>query len=259
MNQVVVLAGGLATRLGARAATTPKVLVEIAGRPFLDRLLERIARSRVDEVVLLAGHLADRVRDHVASITPPVRVRVHDEVASTGGLRGTAGALRAALPLLEDAFVATYGDSLLAVDFAALLDALRARAADGAGGVMAVYRNEDAIEPSNARVEGDRVVAYDKARGPGVRYEHIDYGATALLRTVIEALPADEIIGLDRVQRELAASGRLGAFEARERFHEIGSPAGIAALEAHLLHERGREEAQQSTRDADAPPNGAAS
>lgn len=237
MNQVVVLAGGLATRLGARAATTPKVLVEIAGRPFLDRLLERVARSRVDEVVLLAGHLADRVRAHVSSITPPVRLRVHDEVASTGGLRGTAGALHAALPLLEEAFVVTYGDSLLELDFAALLDALRTRAAAGARGVMAVYRNEDAIEPSNARVEGDRVLAYDKTRAAAIRYEHIDYGATALLRTVIEALPPDRVVGLDEVQRDLAASGALGAFEARERFHEIGSLAGIAALEAHLAAE----------------------
>lgn len=237
MNQVVVLAGGLGTRLGARAATTPKVLVEIAGRPFLDRLLERIARSSVDEVVLLAGHLGDRIREHLASSSPPLQVKVHDELASTGELRGTAGALRAALPLLEETFAVTYGDSYLELDFAALLDALRARAASGARGVMAVYRNEDAIEPSNTRVESGRVVAYDKSRAPGVHYAHIDYGATALLRSVIEALPANEPFGLDAIQRDLAAAGALGAFEVGERFHEIGSHAGIAALEDHLARQ----------------------
>lgn len=232
MTQVVVLAGGLGTRLGARAKETPKVLVEIAGRPFLDRLLERIASPRVEEVLLLVGHLADRVQTHLRATTPPVRVVVHDELGATGRLLGTAGALRAARSLLAPVFVVTYGDAFLDLDYAALAE--RLARAPAARGVMAVYRNRDAIEPSNARVEGDRVVAYDKARAPGTTYEHIDYGATALRRSVIEALPEGEPLGLDAVQRSLAQNGELLAHEARSRFFEIGSAQGIADLEAHL-------------------------
>lgn len=234
MTQIVILAGGLGTRLGARAADTPKVLVEVAGRPFLDRLLERIASPRVDHVLILAGHLADRVRAHVDTHALPVRVVVHDELRDAGALLGTGGALRAALPLLRDTFVVTYGDSFLALDYAALGATLTSD--PEARGAMAVYRNRDAIEPSNARVEGDRVVAYDKALAGG-RYEHVDYGATALRRGVVEERTDGAPFGLDVIQRELAARGELRAFEVSERFYEIGSPAGIAELEAHLARE----------------------
>ncbi|HEY1534192.1 MAG TPA: NTP transferase domain-containing protein, partial [Polyangiaceae bacterium] len=55
--QAVVLAGGLATRLGERARELPKALLPIAGRPFLAWQMQAIARSGFSEVVLCIAHL----------------------------------------------------------------------------------------------------------------------------------------------------------------------------------------------------------
>jgi MurNAc alpha-1-phosphate uridylyltransferase len=67
--------------------------------------------------------------------------------------------------------------------------------------------------------------------------DHIDYGATAVGRAVIEALPQGVAAGFDRIQADLAAAGRLRAHLARERFFEIGTEQGLSDLERALSKE----------------------
>ena len=69
-------------------------------------------------------------------------------------------------------------------------------------------------------------------------FDHIDYGATALRKDVIAAVPAGTPYGLDAIQRDLAARHRLRALIARERFFEIGSPDGLDELDRHLRRAR---------------------
>jgi hypothetical protein len=59
--QAVFLVGGRGTRLGSLTAATPKPLLDVGGRPFLDYLIEDAARHGFERVLLLAGHLADEV------------------------------------------------------------------------------------------------------------------------------------------------------------------------------------------------------
>ena len=236
MSQVVVLAGGLATRMLPLTRETPKILLPVAGRPFLSHLLDRLEASHIRRIVLAVGHLADVVRDVAQA---EAAARSLDIAISEEGPRllGTAGALRSALPLLDPTFVVTYGDSYLPFDYSALAAHLEAHPSGRAA--MAVFANDDAIEPSNVAIAGGRVLRYDKTRSAGVTFDHIDYGATAMRRTEIEALPPGVPIGLDEVLGPLALSGGLLAFPVKQRFFEIGSPAGLAELERHLAREGG--------------------
>ena len=243
--QAVILAGGLAKRMLPRTEHVPKALLEVAGRPFIDWQLERMAAGGVTEVVMCVAHLGEQIRAHLGDHAAGIRIAyAHDELLGTarpagaGGdrpagaeLLGTGGALRSALPLLAPELVVTYGDSYLRFDYAELCRALR----PDCDGVMAVYRNEGRYDPSNVITDGEWVLRYEKgAPGP---FDHIDYGATALRRDVIAALPAGEKIGLDTIQRELAAKRRLRAQVVSERFFEIGSPAGLADLDRYLRGE----------------------
>lgn len=228
--QAVVLAGGLATRMRPRTETVPKSLLEVAGRPFVDWQLARLARAGVTEVVMCIAHLGEQIRAHVGD-GARFGVRVVYAEEPPGVLLGTAGALRAALPALAPEFVVTYGDSYLPFDYGAPLRMLRAH--DDCDGAMAIFHNANRFETSNVITDGTWVVRYDKT-APDPAFDHVDYGATALRRAVIAALPAGQAHGLDAVQRALAARHRLRACVARERFFEIGSPAGLAELDTHL-------------------------
>ena len=227
--QAVVLAGGLATRLGARTRELPKSLLEVAGRPFVAWQLERLQASGFAEVVLCVGHLGKQIE---AFVGDGRRFALEVRYSYDGPrLLGTAGALKKALPLLSEHFLVTYGDSYLPFDYAAPLRDLEAHS--NALGTLSVFRNRGQWDASNARVTKEWVVAYDKHATPN-DFEHIDYGATALRRTALHSVPAAKASGFDELLHELAKARKLRAFEAVRRFYEIGSEGGLAELAAYL-------------------------
>jgi NDP-sugar pyrophosphorylase family protein len=216
-----------------RTISVPKAMLEVAGRPFVDWQLERLAACGLRDVVMCVAYLAEQIQEHVGDGARfGVRVRWAHEGAK---LLGTAGAIRAALDQhpLEPTFLVTYGDSYLPFDYAEPLRILAAH--NDCDGVMCVHKNEGAWDASNTQVSGDGswILRYEKGvKDPAL--DHIDYGATALGRAVIEALPLGVPHGLDAIQHDIAARKRLRACVARERFFEIGSPEGLADLDSHL-------------------------
>ena len=232
-DQAVILAGGMGTRMLPRTALLPKILLPVAGRPFGAWLLERLAAAGFTEALLCIGHLGGEVRRALGDGGAfGLRLRYAEDGER---LLGTAGALRRALHELDETFLVTYGDSYLPFDYHAPLLDLRAHPA--AWGTMAVFHNDDRFDRSNTAVRGEWVIRYEKRprdapRDPAL--DHIDYGATALRREIIAALPEGEVRDLAAVQRTLASVGRLRAVTAERRFFEIGSPEGLADLEAEL-------------------------
>ena len=228
--QAVILAGGSGLRMRPRTANLPKILLPVLGRPFVAWLLPRLAECGFREVLLCIGYLGEQV---IETVGDGARFGLAIGYSHDGARPlGTAGALRRALPRLHERFVVTYGDSYLRFDYGAPLRALARRPEMSA--CMAVYRNRGALAASNVAIVGDRVARYDPRSGAGTPpLEAIDYGATALCRDVIAGLPEGEL-GLGAVQAQLAAAGRMLAHDVPEPFFEIGSPAGLAALETHL-------------------------
>src|SRR6185437_464978 len=114
--QAVVLAGGLATRMRPRTLTVPKAMLEVAGRPFVDWQIEKLAACGYDDVLFCVAYLAEQIEAHVGDGSRyGVRVRWAHEGEK---LLGTAGAIRAALDRLAPTFLVTYGDSYLPFDYA---------------------------------------------------------------------------------------------------------------------------------------------
>jgi len=233
--QAVVLAGGLATRMRPHTESIPKSMLEVAGRPFVDWQLELLAASGIRDVVLCIAHLGEAIRAHVGDGARH-GVSVRYALEEPGRLLGTAGALRAAAALLSPRFLVTYGDSYLPFDYAEPLRSLEQH--PDCDAVMAVYANAGRFEPSNVATDGEWVLRYEKQSGADL--DHVDYGAIALRREVVLALSPGVPLGLDVVQRDLAAGGRLRALRVRERFFEIGSPTGLADLDRHLRTRRAR-------------------
>ncbi|MBI1735565.1 MAG: nucleotidyltransferase family protein [Candidatus Rokubacteria bacterium] len=219
---LAVLAGGLATRLGAEAAGRPKALVDVAGEPFIAHQLALARRRGVTRVVLCVAHLAEQIEAYVGDGR---RFGLAVEY-SHDGVRplGTAGAVRLASARLGPVFWVMYGDTYLDVDLRPIVDALaRARAL----GLMTVYRNENRFDRSNVVFRDGRLLAYDK-RVARPDMTHIDYGVALLRREALADVPPDEPRDLADVYAALVARGAMEGFEVHERFYEIGSPDGLA-------------------------------
>lgn len=226
--------------MGELTASTPKLMLEVAGRPYAAHQLEWLAGCGVERVVLCLGHLSEPIREFVGDGSRwGLAVDYVDEGAE---LRGTAGALRLAheAGVLGGAFGVLYGDSYLRFDLPGAFERFRA---DYREILMCVIRNEGRWDNSNAVVEGDAVTRYEKGlEDPGAAgLDHIDYGFSVIDRDrVIAPLAAEGRIDLAEIYGAKAAEGEVAAFEVEERFYEIGSPAGLAELDAKLSSPSGR-------------------
>jgi MurNAc alpha-1-phosphate uridylyltransferase len=230
--QIVVLAGGLATRMRPETEQIPKSLLRVNGRPFVDWQLDRFAASGARSVVMCVGYLGEQIETHVRRALD--RGLVVSYSYDGEQLVGTGGALRRALARLEDELVVTYGDSYLPFDYAAPLADLRAH--PEADATMSVYRNRGAFGPSNVALDGDWVTRYEKG-GRAAELDCIDYGAIALRRSVLQGIADGAVWGLEALWGKLARQRKLRAFVAPERFYEVGSPEGRRDLEQRLAQE----------------------
>ena len=225
IRQAVVLVGGLGTRLGALTAQTPKPLLEVAGRPFLDRLLDELARHQIADILLLAGFGAEQVQARLAG-RPGVRVRVEPRPLGTGG------ALRLARDALDDAFFLLNGDSLFDINLWDL-----ALVAQGEP-TLALRHVEDAGRYGAAALDRRRITAFAE-RAPQGASPHggpphtaaglINGGVGVLTRAVVDHIAPDRPVSLEgEVYPELARRGALRGRIYDRPFLDIGVPGDFA-------------------------------
>ncbi|UZF91289.1 sugar phosphate nucleotidyltransferase [Bosea sp. NBC_00550] len=225
---VAILAGGLATRLRPITETIPKALLSVAGEPFIAHQLRRLKVSGATRVVLLVGYLGEQIKAFVgdgAAFGLQVDYHFDGDV-----LLGTGGALRAALPLLGDAFFVTYGDSYLDMRLAAAELAWRC---SGAPALMAVFRNDGQWDTSNVEFENGRILRYDKTDRTD-RMRHIDYGFGIVTAATLLLQPEAQAFDLATVYRDLSLDGELAGFEVHVRFYEIGSQDGLKETDDYI-------------------------
>src|SRR5262245_42642137 len=115
---VVILAGGLATRLRPLTENIPKSLIEINHEPFIAHQLRLLAKNNISKVVLCVGFLGEQIEAYVKK---GAHFGLEVSYVQDGHLLlGTGGAIKKALPTLGEAFFVLYGDSYLMCDYQAI-------------------------------------------------------------------------------------------------------------------------------------------
>lgn len=232
MPQALILVGGQGTRLGALTASLPKPMLDIGGRPFIEHLIEEVARHGVENIILLCGYLADRIADafdgrtlrgaHIRCVTEPAPM-------------GTGGALRQAADRLDDRFLLLNGDSFFDLN---LLDLDRLADETAGLGIVALRAVLDTGRYGRVSLAGERISAFAEKQGsgPGV----INGGVYLLRRAVldyIQTLPCS--LETDILPR-LAAEHRLSGRVYPGYFIDIGIPEDLQRAQAELPQRRRR-------------------
>jgi MurNAc alpha-1-phosphate uridylyltransferase len=220
MLSVAILAGGLATRLRPLTEKIPKSMVEVAGKPFIAWQLEYLYLQGIRHVVLCVGYLGEQIQTYIAD-GAAYGLKV-DYVFDGPKLLGTGGALKAALPLLGNAFFVYYGDSYLPIDFRAVESDFGKQ---GKPALMTVLKNNNAWDKSNVLFSGNHI-EYNK-QAPRTEMQHIDYGLGILSASVLEHYPDNAVLDLADVYHRLSIEGSLAGHEVFQRFYEIGSHQGL--------------------------------
>jgi NDP-sugar pyrophosphorylase family protein len=225
---VAILAGGLASRLGPLTDQTPKCLLDVGMCPFVHYQLRQLHEQGVRRVVLCLGHLGEQV---VESVGDGSAFGLEVLYSFDGPqLRGTAGAIKRALPLLESSFFVLYGDSYLECSYAAVQEAFQTA---GQLALMTVFRNDGCWDSSNVEFGDNRILAYDKVHRTE-RMHHIDYGLGVFQQIAFDVVPEEVSFDLAAVYQEMLRQKKLAGFEVTDRFYEIGSVEGLEETRKYL-------------------------
>lgn len=216
---VAILCGGFGTRLGSLTRDLPKPMIEIGGRPYLERVIESFTEHGLRDFVLLTGYRADVIEDHFGDgMRFGVRIAYSRETEPLG----TGGALREARALLGDRFVLTFGDVLRRFDYDRFVQQHIANC-------LAVYPR---LTIGNADVAEGFLVRFDK-HAPELPY--VDAGFSVMLASTVDLLPPVGACSFEEiVYANLAEHGQLEAEIVDHAFHDIGTPDELVRTRAAL-------------------------
>jgi mannose-1-phosphate guanylyltransferase len=218
--QAVILVGGEGTRLRPLTSTVPKPVVPLVDRPFIAYMLEWLGRHGVDDVVMSCGFLATAVRNVLGDGSQyGLRLRFIEEPEP----RGTAGALKYAEDLLDERFLMLNGDVLTDIDLTAQIAQHEATRAIG---TLALVPVEDPTAYGLVRLHDDHAVKefVEKPSADQIDTRLISAGAYVLERTVLDLIPPDRNVSIEReVWPQLVGAGLYG-FAADAYWLDIGTP-----------------------------------
>lgn len=222
-TDVVVLAGGLGTRLRSVVSAVPKVMAPIRGRPFLEYLLDHVRMCGGRRVVLAVGYMADVMERHFGREYRGDVTLVYSREAQPCG---TGGALALAARLVHTSEVLVLnGDSMLMEDLA------RVTAFHHVSGVQVTIAVVRAVRSERFGVvqvsAGSRVTAFSEkaASGEGL----INAGVYVMGRTTLSGMDIPSSLERDVLPR-LVRSG-IAAYLSTAPFIDIGEPRSYARLE----------------------------
>jgi NDP-sugar pyrophosphorylase family protein len=226
--QVLIIAGGLGTRLGQLTLNQPKSMIQILGKPFIEYQFDLLTKGSVTDVVLCLGYQGKQIADYWDGRKFGVNLRYSFEDKPLD----TAGAIKLAEPLLEEYFFTLYGDSYVFIDFKDMLSSIRKGNKIGA---MSVFQNQDRFDKSNTAVVDGGVTFYSKEQRANLKY--IDYGVNLFRKEVLKLIPNGEPYSMGTLFNQLIGRQELLAYEVKKRFFEIGSVNGLTEFTEYVKGE----------------------
>ncbi|MFI5000701.1 MAG: sugar phosphate nucleotidyltransferase, partial [Reyranellales bacterium] len=180
VDQVVFLVGGTGSRLGALTTETPKPILSVGGRPFLDYLLDEASRYGFARALLLCGYRSDDIRSaYEGRLIRGMKV----EIAVEPTPAGTAGALLQAADRLDDVFFLVNGDSLYDCNWLALCPSPPGAPPWKARMTLAGLVGGNRY--GRVELEGDSVRAFTPA---GTSRQPINAGIYLMRKAILEAI-----------------------------------------------------------------------
>jgi NDP-sugar pyrophosphorylase family protein len=224
MLPVIILAGGLATRMRPITETIPKSMIEVNGKPFIHHQLLLLQKKGISEVIFCVGYLGEIISCYVGDGSA---YHLHITYYHDGDtLLGTGGAIKHIGDTLPNVFFVLYGDSYLDIDYQQVENTYNTSHKKG---LMTVFKNEDAWDTSNVVFQDNGLIKYSK-KNKTQDMQYIDYGLGILDRSVFSSFLENAPLDLADVYEQLSNEKQLLGYEVFDRFYEIGSPKGLADL-----------------------------
>ncbi len=234
---VVILAGGLGTRLEAVQPDLPKALTVVGGRPIVDRLIEQVASCGAQRVVLALGHLAEQVVTHLKGLVfegVELACVVESRPLGTGGaLRLAAESARLAGCARERSMLVMNGDSYVTADLCKLVDFHVSHT--GRASLLLVKVDDPSQFGAVLTDKSGAVTSFVEKGGTDGVPAYINAGVYVMDDDVMERIPAGEPTSLENDVFPALVGRGLYALESEASFIDIGTPRAFAEADRFFV------------------------
>lgn len=219
-NLMVIMAGGMGTRLRPHTSNCPKPLLPVAGKPILEHIIERSKLEGFSRFVLAIYYLGSMIEDYFGN---GEHWNVQIEYLREKAPLGTAGALCMLEPTPSMPFVVTNGDVLTDIHYGEILDF---HTRHNAVATMAVRQHEWQHPFGVVQTQGVDIVGFEEKP---VARTHINAGVYVLDPVALGSLSADESCDMPTLfERIQAQSLRTIAYPMHEPWLDVGRPEDLA-------------------------------
>jgi dTDP-glucose pyrophosphorylase len=223
-NLMVIMAGGMGTRLRPHTENCPKPLVPVAGKPMLEHIINRAKLEGFKHFVLAIHYLGHMIESHFGN-GEDFGVQI-DYLREQSPL-GTAGALGLLNPTPSLPFVVTNGDVITDIRYGQLLDFHSRHAA---AATMAVRLHEWQHPFGVVQTQGVEIVGFEEKP---IARSHINAGVYALDPLALQLLCADSHCDMPALFESLKAHGkRTVAYPMHEPWLDVGQPDDLILAQA---------------------------
>ena len=218
MPQVVILAGGLGSRLGNKTEKIPKSLIDVNGTPIITRILDWAFEQGCRHSLVLTGHLGEMFENFEHKIELIF-------VKETEPL-GTGGALWNAREHLEDEFILLWGDDYHPINYSSLVELHRRNSS------LLTMTVTEKHESMNLRHENGKVIDYNKSTPPA-NFNGYEAGTSIVDKKVVEKYGKNGKWSWEETVYP-ALSGQIIAHIDNTKFWDMGTPKRLEKLENFL-------------------------
>ncbi len=233
LNQidVVILCGGKGERLQSVVKDRPKSMADIAGRPFLDILIEHLKGCGFRRFILCAGYKGKIIKDYYAKKSGPFEIItiLEDNPLGTGGAIKNAESVVKSNP-----FLVANGDSFCAIDYRDLVGFHREKKALYTVAVVKIKGNQDVglvSLDSQSRVSGFD----EKTKSQGTGY--VNAGIYLLDKMVFNVIKSGEKVSLEYDIFPTLPRERFYGYTVDRKLTDIGTPDRYARAQESLRND----------------------
>ena len=213
-NKVVLMAGGLGTRLAPLTDKTPKPLLKVGNKPILETIIENFAKHGFDQIILSVNYKAHMIEEYFGDGSD---FGVSIEYIHENKRMGTAGALSLMRDKLHEPFFVMNGDLLTNINFSHMLDYHHSNEAIATMGV----REYDLQVPYGVvNVDGHNITGIEEK--PVQRF-FVSGGVYMLSPEILSFIPDGEFFDMPTLFEKLIAQKKKAvSFPIREYWLDIG-------------------------------------
>lgn len=220
-NLMVIMAGGMGTRMRPHTDNCPKPLLSVAGKPMLEHIINRAKLEGFNHFVLAIHYLGHMIETYFGN---GERLGVQIDYLREQSPLGTAGALALLNPLPDAPFVVTNGDVMADIRYGELLDF---HAQHAASATMAVRLHEWQHPFGVVQIQGIEIVGFEEKP---ITRSHINAGVYALDPGALSVLGPDAHCDMPSLFTRLQAKAkRIVAYPMHEPWLDVGRPDDLLA------------------------------